>query len=106
MAQPHSHFVTLSASRGSITLPPEVRKRHHLDEPGAQVEIVEREDGVIELYPHLPHRVDQAWFWTKDWQAMERKAEEDIASGRVQTFDGTDQFLDDLRAEAQERGLA
>ncbi|MGH3184682.1 MAG: AbrB/MazE/SpoVT family DNA-binding domain-containing protein, partial [Streptosporangiaceae bacterium] len=71
MEQARSHFVTLSSSRGSITLPAEVRHRHHLDQPGAQVEIVERDDGVIELHPLLPHRADQAWFWTKRWQAME-----------------------------------
>ncbi len=41
-------------SRGTIALPPDVRQRYGLDEPGAQVELVEREDGVLELHPHLP----------------------------------------------------
>jgi bifunctional DNA-binding transcriptional regulator/antitoxin component of YhaV-PrlF toxin-antitoxin module len=90
--QARSHFVTLSTSRGSITLPAEVRHRHRLDEPGAQVEVVERPDGVIELHPLLPHRADQAWFWTERWQAME-------------TFDTADEFLADLEREAAERGL-
>ena len=40
--------------RGTIALPPEVRKRYGLDVPGAQVEVVERDDGVIELHPHVP----------------------------------------------------
>jgi hypothetical protein len=47
--QARSHFVTLLSSRGSITLLAEVRHRHHLDEPGAQVEVVERDRGVWEL---------------------------------------------------------
>jgi hypothetical protein len=38
-------------SRGVFALPADLRKRHHLDEPGAQVRVVEREDGVIELHP-------------------------------------------------------
>ncbi|HVX19842.1 MAG TPA: AbrB/MazE/SpoVT family DNA-binding domain-containing protein [Acidimicrobiales bacterium] len=105
MAQRRSHFVTLSASRGSITLPADVRSRHHLDEPGAQVEVVEREDGVIELHPQLPHRADQAWFWTERWQAMEREAEDDVAAGRVETFESADDFLGDLEREAGERGV-
>ena len=36
---------------GLLALPPELCKRHHLDDPGAQVLIVERDDGVIELHP-------------------------------------------------------
>lgn len=105
MAQLRSHFVTLSASRGSITLPADVRHRHRLDEPGAQVEVVERPDGVIELHPFLPHRADQAWFWTERWQAMEQDAEGDIASGRTETFDSAEDFVADLEREATERGL-
>lgn len=104
--QARSHFVALSASRGSITLPAEVRHRHRLDQPGAQVEIVEREDGVIELHPLLPHRADQAWFWAERWQAMEQEAQEDITAGRIETFDSADEFLADLEREAADRGLA
>jgi bifunctional DNA-binding transcriptional regulator/antitoxin component of YhaV-PrlF toxin-antitoxin module len=104
--QARSHFVTLSASRGSITLPADVRHRHRLDEPGAQVEVVERDDGVIELHPLLPHRAEQAWFWTERWQAMEQEAEDDIAAGRIETFETADEFLADLEREASDRGLA
>jgi bifunctional DNA-binding transcriptional regulator/antitoxin component of YhaV-PrlF toxin-antitoxin module len=103
--QARSHFVMLSTSRGSITLPAEVRHRHRLDEPGAQVEVVERPDGVIELHPLLPHRADQAWFWTERWQTMEQEAEDDITAGRTETFDTADEFLADLEREAAERGL-
>jgi bifunctional DNA-binding transcriptional regulator/antitoxin component of YhaV-PrlF toxin-antitoxin module len=106
MAQPsRSHFVALSPSRGSITLPADVRHRHHLDEPGAQVEVIERDDGVIELHPLLPHRAEHAWFWTKRWQAMEQEAEDDIAAGRTETFESAEQFLADLEREAGDRGL-
>lgn len=101
-----SHFVTLSASRGSITLPAEVRHRHRLDQPGAQVEIIERDDGVIELHPLLPHRADQTWFWAERWQTMEQEAQDDISAGRVETFDSTDEFVADLEREAANRDLA
>lgn len=46
-------FLTLQ-SRGTIAIPPAIRRRLGLDHPGAQVELVEREDGVLELRPHLP----------------------------------------------------
>jgi bifunctional DNA-binding transcriptional regulator/antitoxin component of YhaV-PrlF toxin-antitoxin module len=41
-------------SRGTVALPADVRKRHGLDEAGAQVEVIERADGVIELHPQRP----------------------------------------------------
>ena len=87
-----SHYVSVQ-SRGTIALPPELRRRLHLDEPGAQVEIIEREDGSVELQPVLPVPADQRWFWTERWQAMEKEADADIAAGRVETFDGVDRLL-------------
>jgi bifunctional DNA-binding transcriptional regulator/antitoxin component of YhaV-PrlF toxin-antitoxin module len=83
-------------SRGTIALPAELRRRHHLDEPGAQVKIVEREDGSIELQPMLPIPADQRWFWTERWQAMEREADEDITAGRVSRAMDIDEFFDML----------
>ncbi len=58
----------LGGQQRSITLPADVRRRYHLDEPGAQVEVIGRSDGVIELHPVLPHRADQAWCCTDRWQ--------------------------------------
>lgn len=95
MPDDHKTFLGFQA-RGVLTLPSDVRKRHHLDEPGAQVELVEREDGVIELHAHVPVPVDQQWFWSDRWQRMEREAEEDIAAGRLERFDSMDDLLSDL----------
>ena len=44
---------------GVVALPAEVCRRLHLDELGAQVEITEREDGVLELRPALPIPADR-----------------------------------------------
>jgi antitoxin MazE len=82
--------------RGVLTLPAELRKRHHLDEPGAQVRVVERDDGVIELHAELPVPADQVWFWSERWQQMEREADEDVAAGRVARFDDVEDLLADL----------
>ncbi len=97
MAPQSSYHAFLSLqSRGVLALPPEVRKRLGLDVPGAQVEVVEREDGVIELRPQVPIPASQAWFWTDDWQAREQEAHEEIAAGRVTTFADGDSLLDSL----------
>jgi antitoxin MazE len=84
-------------SRGVIAIPPAIRRHFGLDRPGAQVEVVER-DGEIVLRPHIPVPADQAWFWTERWQAMERRADDDIAKGKVTSFEGVDDFLADLES--------
>lgn len=101
-ADPRSRTFVGMQSRGLIALPAGVRKRHHLDEPGAQVEVVERTDGVIELRPHVPVPADQQWFWSERWQRMEQEVDEHVAAGRVRTHDSRDEFLahlDTLEAE-------
>jgi hypothetical protein len=75
-----------------------VRKRHRLDEPGAQVRVVERDDGVIELHPQLAIPADQAWFWTGRWQAMEVEADAEVAAGRVERHGSGDALLEHLDA--------
>ncbi len=95
-------FITVQ-SRGLIALPRGVRSRHGLDTPGAQVEVIEREDGVIELHPHLPVPADQAWFWTERWQEMERKVDEHIERGEVERFDSSEDFITALDKVERER---
>lgn len=41
---------------------------------------------------------DQAWYWEADWRAGELEADDDIAEGRTEVFDSTDDFVDSLRA--------
>lgn len=84
--------------RGLIALPTELRRRLHLDEPGAQLEITERPDGVVELRPSLPVAADQAWFWTERWQEREREVDEHVQAGRVTVHENGDDFLAHLDA--------
>lgn len=85
-------FVTLQ-SRGLIALPRDIRARHGLDRPGAQVEVVERRDGVIELHPHVAVPADQAWFWSERWQRMERDVDEHVDRGEVLTHADVEDLL-------------
>ena len=36
---------------------------------------------------------EQAWFWTREWQAKEREADDDVAAGRGTTYESDDEFL-------------
>jgi len=88
------NFVTVQ-SRGLIAIPTAIRRHFGLDQPGAQVEVIERE-GEIVLRPHVAVPVDQAWFWAERWQQMEREADDAIVAGRVTAADGINEFLDEL----------
>ena len=74
----------------------ELRKRHHLDDPGAQVRVVERSDGVIELHPLAAVPADQRWFWTERWQQREHEVDAHVAAGEVAVHDDGDALLDHL----------
>lgn len=94
-------YVALQA-RGTVSLPADVRRRLHLDEPGAQLEVTERDDGVLELRAALPVPADQRWFWADRWQEREREVDEHVRAGRVDVHDDGDDFLghlDNLDAE-------
>ena len=89
-------FVTVQ-SRGVIAIPTAIRRHFGLDQPGAQVEVIER-DGEIVLRPHVAIPADQAWFWTERWQRLERQADEAVVNGNIAVADDIDELLDDLES--------
>jgi AbrB family looped-hinge helix DNA binding protein len=93
VAENHT-FVTVQ-SRGLIAIPTAIRRRFGLDQPGAQVEVIERE-GEIVLRPQVAVPADQAWFWSERWQQMEREADDAVAAGRIVTVEDVEEFLADL----------
>ena len=44
----------------------------------------------------------QSWYWSKEWQAAEKEADEDIATGRVTKFDNIDDALEFLHKQAEQ----
>jgi len=88
-------YVSVQA-RGVIALPAEVRRKMHLDEPGAQVEITQRDDGVLELRAALPISADQRWFWTERWQQREREVDAHVSAGEVTVYDDGQAFVSHL----------
>ncbi len=88
--------------RGTLALPPELRRRYHLTEPGAQVEITEREDGVLEIRPTIAIPASQSWFWTTDWQRREQEADQAVAAGELTVHPDAEEFLLGLDALGDE----
>ena len=84
---------------GSITIPVEIRQQADLkDGDAVEVEVV---DGCIVLRPS-DIDPEQAWFWTPEWQAKEREADEAIAAGRVTFHASDEEFLTALEQAARD----
>ena len=75
-----------------VSIPKDIRDRLGLQE-GDYVEFEER-DGEIVMVPKRLIDADQAWFWTPEWQAGERAADDDIKAGRVS---GPFKTMDELK---------
>lgn len=86
---------TVLRPKGQLTLPQEVRDALRISE-GDDVEFVVTDDGVLMRgLKSIP--ADQAWFWTEEWQAGEREANQQSADGEGTVFTDGDTFLDSLR---------
>ena len=100
------HGYVALQGRGVVALPAELRRRLGLDVDGAQMEVTEREDGVIELRPTVPVPADQAWFWAERWQQREREVDQYVADGRTTSYESAEDFLSALESAADEHDTA
>ncbi len=66
---------------GQIRIPKEIMERLHIN-TGDYIDF-EYKKNVVLLKAKKLIDADQAWFWEKDWQEAELKAEEDIRAGNV-----------------------
>lgn len=81
--------------KGVVTIPQQVREQLDLHE-GDNL-LVTVEDGRIVLTPAALIRRDQAWFWTPEWQAKEREADEEILTSGGAVHHSEEEFLAALR---------
>ena len=47
---------------------------------------------------------DQSWYWTSEWQAAEKEADEDIAAGRVHQFNNVNEAIKFLHKQELANG--
>ena len=79
----------------NITLPVWLINRFHVG-VGDFVRLEETKDGVL-MKPAKLIDPSQTYFWTKEWQAGEREAEDDIRKGRVKKMKSLKQLMQDLQ---------
>lgn len=80
--------------KGQITIPKQIVDALNLKE-GEKLEFTISGDA-IKIRPVVVIPKSQAWYWTPEWQAAEREADEDIAAGRYKTTDSLNELLQDL----------
>jgi AbrB family looped-hinge helix DNA binding protein len=77
-----------------VTLPASARKQVPV-RVGDLVRVQATEDGIL-LCPVETVDRAQAWFWSKPWQAEERKVKKDIRGGRLKASKSVEAFLKGL----------
>ena len=87
------------SSKRQISIPKKVMEALAL-KPGDEVEL-EVQGDMARLVPIKTIKVprDQAWFWTPEWQAMEKEADQDLSAGNYRDFDNSEDLLKELHGE-------
>ena len=88
--------------KAQLTLPEEIRRALHIGE-GDEVEFAVHGDGTITVRGYVSIPTDQAWFFTPQWLAGEREADQEIAAGQGtahESADGMFAHLDSLAEDA------
>jgi AbrB family looped-hinge helix DNA binding protein len=79
-----------------ITLPANLRRKFRIAE-GDYLKVEDKKEGIL-IKPVKVMDSDQAYFHTKEWQAGEAEADEDIAAGNtVGPFENIEDALDALK---------
>ncbi len=71
---------------------PIIQKIQRSASSGTNVHLVIREGEVIEIDP------SQSWFWSREWQVGEKKVDQYIERGEIETSDTMKEFLSSLRS--------
>jgi AbrB family looped-hinge helix DNA binding protein len=88
--------------RGQVTLPKSIMERFQLEEGDSLDLVIDEKTGEIKVVPMISIPADQRWFWTDKWQKEEQEAEEDIAAGRVKSFDNIHEAINWLDSDDAE----
>jgi antitoxin PrlF len=81
--------------KAQLTLPEEIRRALYIGE-GDDVEFAVQEDGTVTIRGFISIPTDQAWFYTPEWLAGEREADEEIAAGRGIVHESVEDMFDRL----------
>lgn len=87
-------MLTEIRSRSQITIPSEIIKKLNLKQ-GDTLEVDVEGDQIV-LRPVVTIPKDQAYFWTKEWQAEEREIQSKIENDKIKSAKSKDELFKDL----------
>ena len=87
-------MITQLREKSQITIPKELIKKLNL-KIGDNIDITIENDRII-ISPVVIIQKDQSWFWSKEWQQEEKKAQKDIENGKVKKFNSSQELFEDL----------
>ena len=93
------YFKTRVRPKGQVTLPSEIRNLLGLNE-GDDLAFSLNEQGQVIITRLEVIPPDQAWFWTEQWQKVEREAQADIDARRVHRYANIDEAVSALEKRA------
>ncbi len=97
-------FCPMAAARlrakGQVTIPTGIREAARLEE-GDPIEFEITADGIL-MRPQKTIDATQTWFWTREWQAGEREADEELARGDGNVYKDKESFQTALDAVREE----
>jgi antitoxin PrlF len=89
--------------KAQLTVPEEIRRALHIGE-GDEVEFAIHDDGTVTIRGYVSIPTDQAWFFTPEWLAGEREADQEITAGTGTVHESAESMfthLDSLGAAAE-----
>jgi bifunctional DNA-binding transcriptional regulator/antitoxin component of YhaV-PrlF toxin-antitoxin module len=94
--RPHLEEATRLGLRHQVTIPYRISKALKLKE-GDHI-LMRLVGNRVEMIPASQIPKDQLWFWTKEWQQMERQVDEALARGDLREADSVDKLLQELKS--------
>jgi AbrB family looped-hinge helix DNA binding protein len=101
MTESKPYYRTRLRDKGQLTLPSEVRQVLGVGE-GDDLAFYLNDQGQIVLERLQVIPPEQAWFWSRRWQQMERAVDAEIAAGQMHIFDDIEALIGHLDAEHPE----
>ena len=81
---------------GIIQIPNEIREEVGIEE-GDYIDMEINGKDTITIHTKELVDEDDSWYWSEEWQQMEREADEDIKEGRVKSFLNIEDLIRELK---------
>ena len=83
--------------KSQVTIPSALLKKLKLN-IGDKLDIKEK-DGKLIITPVMVVPRDQEWYWSKEWQEKERRADEDLGAGKIHSTNNIDDLMEQLEKD-------